>query len=572
MKLKHFRIQNFRGISDLELDLDDTTVLVGENNVGKSSVLEALHLSFSRGLSRKSSPFTSYDFFLTEAAPTPDLAPPILLTLTFAEDVEGEWPEQIGQALDTANQVLEDGRSQVRLRIRCAYDPVIEDLAVEWEFLDLAENPLPRAKNPRLLSDLQTLAPVFLLGAVREAAQHFGSRSAFWGPFTKNPRIEPGARKEIEAQIEQINQTVLDNHEPFGVVKARLSEAKKLVSLADGDLVSMEAVPARIYDMLAKTQVKISARSGCRLPVAQHGAGTQSLSVLFLFEAFLNSRLAQAYDAHSVPILALEEPESHLHPSAIRALWPSINGFAGQKIIATHSGDLLAAVPLRAVRRLARRNGNVKVFRVQENTLSPDELNKVAYHVRAKRGALMFARCWVLVEGETEFTMLPEIARIMGHDFELLGISCVEFSQCDVRPLIKVAKDLGIEWHVLADGDSSGQEYATFARGLFDAGETDADRVTSLIDKDIEHCMWAAGLDGVYEAAVTPHYRKSNINAQATDPLYRSQVIKGAIKGSSKPALAYSVVAELANRGPSAVPTAIRSLIDKVVELAGRAA
>src|SRR5690606_12873819 len=134
---------------------------------------------------------------------------------------------------------------------------------------------------------------------------------------------------------------------------------------------------------------------------------------LFLFEAFLQSRLANTHDKHSEPILALEEPESHLHPSAIRALWSTLDRLAGQKVITTHSGDLLGAVPLPSVRRLARRNGQVEVFRLADTTLDHKEKLKVAYHVRAKRGALLFARCWLLVEGETEFSILPEFARLL---------------------------------------------------------------------------------------------------------------------------------------------------------------
>jgi putative ATP-dependent endonuclease of OLD family len=298
---------------------------------------------------------------------------------------------------------------------------------------------------------------------VRDSSQHFNAKSSFWGPFTKNPDITDDKRKDIEEQIEQINQSILDSHKPFEVVKDRIAQTGKLLPLAAKDLVSIEAVPARIMDILARTQVKLAARTGARLPIAQHGAGTQSLSVLFLFEAFLQSRLAEAYDKDSSPILALEEPESHLHPSAIRALWTVLDKLAGQKIVASHSGDLVSAVPLTALRRLSRRNGVVKVFRVNPANFNARDLEKVAYHVRAKRGALLFARCWVLVEGETDFSLVPEFAQILGHDLDLCGVSCVEFSQCWPTPLIKVAKDLGIEWHLLADGDAAGNKYVQAA-------------------------------------------------------------------------------------------------------------
>jgi putative ATP-dependent endonuclease of OLD family len=42
MKLARFEIHNFKGLRELVLDWDDILVLIGENNCGKSSVLQAL--------------------------------------------------------------------------------------------------------------------------------------------------------------------------------------------------------------------------------------------------------------------------------------------------------------------------------------------------------------------------------------------------------------------------------------------------------------------------------------------------------------------------------------------------
>lgn len=570
MMLTTFEIENFRGINKLTIELDRTTVLIGENNTGKTSVLEALHTCMNRGLSRRATPFSEYDFHLANEDAQPADAPPLVLTLIFEETKQDEWVAEIDQAFDKAIQVLNDDRKRLSFRVTAKYDKATRDFAVEWCFLDQAGSALPTAKQPKLVTDLQSLAPVFLLSAVRDASQHFHSKSSFWGPFTKNHQITDEKRMEIEEQIERINQAVLDSHQPFEVAKARIAQTGKLLPLADKDLVSIEAVPARIFDMLARTQVKLASRNGARLPIAQHGAGTQSLSVLFLFEAFLQSRLAEAYDKNSEPILALEEPESHLHPSAIRALWSTLHNLAGQKIIATHSGDMLAAVPLRAIRRLARKKGTIEVFRVNDATLNPREEQKVTYHVRAKRGALLFARCWLLVEGETEFTMLPELARLLGHDFEHDGVCCVEFAQCGLKPLIKTAEDLGIEWHLLADGDNSGQDYAKTAEGL--RGATPAiDRITSITEPDIEHCMWHGGYQVVYENVVDTKH-KSMISARPSDPQYPTETVRAAVASAAKPALAYLVIEEAAKQGSPGVPLSLKTAIEKAIELARRSA
>ncbi len=577
MLLTKITIKNFRGIKELTIPLDECTVLIGENNTGKTSVLEAVHTCLSRNLSRKVVPFGEYDFHLTAAKPEPSSAPPIEMDFTFVESTEDEWPDAIVQGLDKAVQMRDDNKQEIRFRVVSAYDPAIKDFTLEWSFLDLNNNELTTAKNPRIVSELQQLNPAFFLAAVRDAGQHFQSRSPFWGPFTKNPQIDEATRIELEEQIEAINQSVLDSHTPFNEVKTQVAKTGGLVPLAAADLVSVEAIPARIFDMLSKTQVKLAAKSGAKLPITQHGAGTQSLSVLFLFEAFLNARLAEAYDPDSEPLLALEEPESHLHPSAVRSLWKVLSSIKGQKIIATHSGELLAAVPLNSVRRLARKAGKVEVFQVQPETLTPDDERKIAYHVRAKRGNLLFAKSWILVEGESEFWVLPEAARLLGTDFELEGVCCVEFAQCGLPTLIKLATDLGIEWHVLADGDPAGMGYAATARNFL-GGVPEARRISVLPHKDIEHSFWHHGYSQVYTVAAgnapqqAPPPPKQCANGQPglwemppppPDPI--SQTIKRAIKRTSKPHLAVAVIEAARQPGSAGLPPEIQTVISTAV-------
>ena len=43
MRLCRFEIHNFKGIESASFDWEDIVVLIGENNVGKSTVLQALH-------------------------------------------------------------------------------------------------------------------------------------------------------------------------------------------------------------------------------------------------------------------------------------------------------------------------------------------------------------------------------------------------------------------------------------------------------------------------------------------------------------------------------------------------
>ncbi|MFP1451795.1 ATP-dependent nuclease [Escherichia coli] len=71
------------------------------------------------------------------------------------------------------------------------------------------------------------------------------------------------------------------------------------------------------------------------------------------------------------------------------------------------------------------------------------------------------------MEGETETWVINEIARQCGHHFDAEGIKVIEFAQSGLKPLVgKFARRMGIEWHVLVDGDEAGKKYAATVRSL----------------------------------------------------------------------------------------------------------
>jgi putative ATP-dependent endonuclease of the OLD family len=71
MFLSSLHIKSFRGIHDLKLDLDEITVLVGSNNTGKTSILDALQACLSRTLTRRAGVFSDYDYQLPDKSAQP---------------------------------------------------------------------------------------------------------------------------------------------------------------------------------------------------------------------------------------------------------------------------------------------------------------------------------------------------------------------------------------------------------------------------------------------------------------------------------------------------------------------
>ena len=559
MKISKVRIENFRGLKQLEVDLDETTVLIGENNCGKTSVLDALRLCLRELGPRKRVVFDSFDFHLKDGAAEPHSSDPLRVEITFSEQSAGEWDNPLIGRLNRHKilQVRSDGLNQVVLRVESAYDPSSRDFTQEWAFLNLDGKPLAGVPGTALTM-LQREMPFFYLTALRDAARHFDANGPFWRPFLKDNQLTPEKKAEIEKKLQEINALVVASHTIFEQARNRLGKVQDVVPMAGGDVVSIEAVPGRMFDMLAKAQVHLGASTGAKIPVDRHGEGTQSLAVLMLFSAFL-----EAWPS-GTPIVVLEEPEAHLHPSAVRALWDILSIIGGQKLISTHSGELLSEVDVHNVRRLARNAGGVRAFRVPPNLLSDEERRKFNYHVRRVRGELLFARCWLLVEGETEAWIYPAAARALGLNLHRDGVRIVEYSQSDVGMLAKVANSLEIPWYCVADNDPGGARHAANVRNHL-GEKTEVDRFRQPY-RNMEVHLLENGHDSIYQQYM-PDQNRARLTTQPGDPDYWVDYANH-LPARNKTRAAADVAAHMEFQGAGAVTAEIHAVLKKVVTLA----
>jgi putative ATP-dependent endonuclease of OLD family len=550
MKLRRIQIENFRGIQKLDLEIGDTTVLIGENNTGKTAVLDALRFALRDIRSRRGCSFDAFDFHLATSSAEPTTAPAIRITLTFREDVPGDWNDDQVARLNRAKILQADanGAAMVILKVEAHFDTTAHDFVQDWNFLNVAGAPL-NVPDTAMMT-LQNEVSYYYIAALRDAAKHFDAKGTFWRPFLKESKLTPAKRTEIEAKLSEVNELIISSHSSFSQVVSRLKEVQQVVSMVGGDdVVSVDAVPSRLFDMLAKAQVNLNTGTGAKVPVGRHGEGTQSLSVLTLFNAFL-----EAWNKGN-PIVALEEPEAHLHPSAVRALWQLIERIPGQKIISTHSGDLLSEVPPDSIIRLARTATGVKAWHVSQIGLDSKQKRQFNFHIRHARGELLFARCWIMGEGETEVTLLPEIARLMGVNLEQTGVRCVGYRQADIGLFLEIADALGIQWTVITDNDKEGAKTIAKVQAKLN-GRSECPRLQIMAEEDIEQHLCANGYGDIYEGFLNPA-TQGQITVAKTDPAYWEQVAKAVKK--HKIEAVQSVIEEM--RAGRPIPVLFRKTI-----------
>ncbi len=559
MRITSVRIRNFRGIRDLELKLGRVTVLIGENNSGKTSVLDALKICLRDLGPRGRAAFAPFDFHLADDRSEPASAAPITIEVRFQETENETWDDELAGRLNRAGilQVDVENHRFVYLRITCEYDRESRDFVSQWLFLNQDGDALT-GTNGRALTVLQDSIRCYYLTALRDAARHFDAKGPFWRPFLQESHLSLERKAEIETKLQDVNEFVVSSHASFDQVRDRLRQVQSVVPLAAGEAVSIEAVPNRMFDILARAQVHLGTSSGSRIPLNRHGEGTQSLAVLMLFSAFLG-----AQDTGSA-VLALEEPEAHLHPSAIRTMWKLVRDFTGQKLISTHSGELLAETDILDVRRLARTGKGIQAFQVGPGKLEKEETRKFNYHIRRDRGELLFARCWLLVEGQSERWVYPAAAHALGLGLHQSGVRLVEYSQTDVGMLAKVANELGIPWYCVGDNDGNRQSVEPkLAENL--AGAHEVDRFTFPY-LNLEVHLLSKGYEDIYSEHM-PEQKLGKITSNRGDQEYWTKYA-AQLPRKAKTRAAADVARAMETRGKDSVPPEIRMALERAVSLA----
>ena len=353
MRITALRIKNFRSIKSVGIDLGETTVFIGPNNVGKTAVLDALRIALTRRWGQRGTGFTEYDVHLATENDDPKDSSGVEIELRAEETGPDDWPDDVQQALDQIVQTDPvSGRSSITLNVRCAWSETDGCFQPSWAFLNAARQPLVAASARRLNLELfWQYVPVFYLDALRDADDEFSSRSQFWGRLLKAMEIPPELETRVQRVLDLVNRKLLNADPRLGQIANTLSGATRVAARDRDGGVELRVVPLKSWDLLSKAEIILRNEPDWPwLPLQRHGQGVQSLSVIFLFQAFVEHLLTELYEHESTPVLALEEPETHLHPQAARTLWAHVNALPGQKIITTHSPYFVQHVPFRDLR------------------------------------------------------------------------------------------------------------------------------------------------------------------------------------------------------------------------------
>lgn len=461
LKLSRLKVENYRRLLDLEIEVRAHLVLVGANDVGKSSLLRVIDLALGASTAQLYASLSVDDLR--------DTAEPMVVEIEltgFSADDRAFFPDEI----DTVTNSL-----TVQLRVD----------ADEKETVSISRM-APRGGTGRQLSrdQLAALGWKFLSAT----AQTRDLRDDRRNPVDEMlSALELGDEKETFASVAEVFQQKLNDSELLKSLREQLAGqlSKALPQKVTSDNLAFVSGAEADDDVLSDVRLQV-AKAGTPHNLSEQSDGSRALYAIAL------------YDLMSVGanVVGIDEPEIHLHPTSQRSLARLLHDSTNQKVIATHSSDIVGAFDVSDV--VVVRAGGEAVQSVRD-FLNDDERTMVRWWVRDKLEPLTSARI-VTVEGLSDRILVERIAELTDRSLDRLGISVIESDgNAEIQPIAKLFGPDGFRIPVsrLIDDDATDKIAAALGVPETDLGQHSVH--VSMKDLEDEYVS-AFGATAVYQA------------------------------------------------------------------------
>ncbi|NOZ84038.1 MAG: AAA family ATPase, partial [Epsilonproteobacteria bacterium] len=375
------------------------------------------------------------------------------------EDFSGDC-----EILFTTDRIRNDDRGNafVSLRTIITFDMIKNSyktqqfILQDWPELKQDDVDWSDVENGKRTSFHFDEVPFFYMDAQRDILEDTKLRSSYLGKMLSKIEYSPKDIEDIEDQIKSLNEKAVSSSDILSNIKTTL---KELDTAMDTRSEGIEITPftKKIRD-LNKGLTIYYTDSHDSFSMEYHGMGTRSWSSLLTLKSFiaLLSKNAEKEKSVFFPVLAIEEPEAHLHPNAQKKLFGQIDAIAGQKIISTHSPYIAATAKLGQIRNFYK-DETVTCGRIETDSLTGEEIRKINRQVINTRGEIFFSKLIVFFEGETEEQALPIFAQKnfgktsveMGLDFVGVG------GYRGYLPFLRFAEALNIPWLIFSDAENT---------------------------------------------------------------------------------------------------------------------
>lgn len=478
MRVATLKLEGFRGVRAGFVRFGKHPVLVGDNNTGKTTLIEALTLILGRD--RLVRELTEHDFY----GSCPQVADRIKLIATIT-DFPNDDPEQSSQWFREGRAVvkwLDETTSKVhplrenqayklccQIAVQARFDH--ELLAVEMlryfydhdEPVDPFSEDTPAVVPPKLIHELG----FYLVRASRTWDKVFSWGNELFKRTVVAAAAQPAAALLAERDRLRAPDQPIDADPGIAPLIQNINKELAL-SFPNAPQIQLRLTGTDSRSVMEAVSAHFAAADGLSIPAARQGSGLLSMQGLLLLLELGRARAVGGGEF----LMALEEPEVHLPPAAQQRLVQRIQALSTQTFVTTHSPLVASMADPTSVLILRKQDGVLSAEPLLEAPLPAAAQNwqrKFFQHSRIDVLSALMQPSLLVPEGRADFHLFRCILRplmmtagwvdTMSRPFGIeIGIVPTE----DAKVIETHQLMARLHRHVccLVDGDDEGQGYA----------------------------------------------------------------------------------------------------------------
>ncbi len=479
MKIQKIFLKNFRSIGEKGLEISfpvGSTIFIGENNVGKTSIFEAIKLMINLNVMEKI-PWDAENWNTSIQTKPIDM----VLTIEF-NDSEIEKIITIFEPLRISiNSFKKLFSNQLIYRI-------------------LITTPNDRPESFFTFGELTIHNNEGRVGNLNKTPAHYGltweniielgeiesiekSIRKFFTNAWKSTPTQAGVADSLEISEARISfQKSLPNlllkflqeeiitieeyrEKPNKVLNASSvsptgeSLVSILFNLKNGrprEIEKFEKIKYVFHEIFPNLDINVI-KEGEEIKILTNKNGVES-TTYFLGAGILQILLLVTHlVAHKNKIILIDHPEVHLHPHAERNLSSLIDESVGTQIfLITHSPYFVNIDKQHRILRVSQRNSLAEIHTIPPDYFTVKEYSKFEYLLDISSKELFFARKVLLVEGPTELGAIPVFAKTEKYTFDKNGVSIIDVGgKSNIGLFAKLCEGYHIPYLILADEDAA---------------------------------------------------------------------------------------------------------------------